>query len=153
MKRVIRAALNNIEPSVNFKHRVIDLVSMLPQEQHENALAILLGATEDIYLGEVKCESGKQPTDTNYKTIDFNHLTQEYTVQYQVRKEVLICHDFTSEELEAFKLKALELSENEIKNLLPEKGSNHSWAKTNEWETKTKLVPKYQWEKHYKEII
>lgn len=153
MKKYIRASINNINLTSNFQSRVIELISMLPEEQHENALAILLGATEEIFLGEVKVEKSKQPTDTNYQTIDFNHLTLMFTVEYRERDEIHISHDFTPEEWQSFKEDCLNLTKKEILNRAENKGKSYGWVKTNDWIIKTKLISQSDWEKHYKEVI
>lgn len=152
MNRLLRATIEN-QNTFNKKY-LVKLISLLPVEIQQNAVEILICGTEEIYLGEIKCEKHKTPDDTNYVTIDFNPLTKEYTVEYSEREEVYVNHNFKSEEIHLMKTECLNMTKAEILDKFHStNGKDYSYVKTNNWIKKDKIVSQKDWETKYKEII
>lgn len=152
MNRLLKATIEN-QNTFN-KNYLIKLISLLPIEMQQNAVEILICGTEEIYLGEVKCEKLKTPIDTNYVTVDYNPLTKEYTVEYSEREEIYINHNFKSEEIHLMKTECLNMTKDEIINKFnSSNGKDYSYVKSNSWIKKEKIVSQKDWETKYKEII
>lgn len=152
MNRLLRATIEN-QNTFN-KNYLVKLISLLPIEIQQNAVEILICGTEDVFLGEIKCEKHKTPDDTNYVTIDFNPLTKEYTVEYFEREEVYVHHNFKSEEIHLMKTECLNMTKAEILDKFHStNGKDYSYVKSNSWIKKDKIVSQKDWETKYKEII
>jgi len=151
MNRLLKSVLEN--QSIN-KENLVKLIELLPNHMQENAVEILVCGTEEIYLGEIKCEKHKTPDDTNYVTVDFNPLTKEYTLEYSEREEVYVNHNFKSEEIHLMKTECLNMTKAEVLDKFHStNGKDYSYVKTNNWIKKDKIVSQRDWETKYKEII
>lgn len=151
MNRLLKSVLEN---QFITKENLIKLIELLPIEIQQNAVEILICGTEDVFLGEIKCEKHKTPDDTNYVTIDFNPLTKEYTVEYSEREEVYVHHNFKSEEIHLMKTECLNMTKSEVlAKFNSTDGKDYSYVKTNSWIKKDKIVSQKDWETKYKEII
>jgi hypothetical protein len=156
MNRLLKSVLDNIikDKLIINKDNLVTLISLLPNHMQENAVEILVCGTEEIYLGEVKCEKFKTSDDTNYITVDFNPLTKEYTVEYSEREEVYLHHNFKSEEIHLMKTECLTMIKSEVlAKFNSTDGKDYSYVKTNSWIKKDKIVSQIDWETKYKEII
>lgn len=152
MDRLLKATIEN-QNTFN-KHNLVTLISLLPIEIQQNAVEILICGTEEIYLGDVKCEKHKTPVDTNYVTVDFNPLTKEYTVEYSEREEIYVNHNFKSEEIHLMKTECLNMTKAEILDKFHFiNGKDYSYVKSNSWIKKDKIVSQKDWETKYTEII
>jgi len=152
MNRLLRATIEN-QNTFNKKY-LVKLISFLPIEIQQTAVEILICGTEEIYLGEIKREKLKTPTDTNYVTVDYNPLTKEYTVEYSEKEEICINHNFKSEEIHLMKTECLNMTKNEIIDKFnSSNGKDYSYVKSNSWIKKEKIVSQKDWETKYKEII
>lgn len=151
MNRLLKSVLDSI---IINKDNLVTLISLLPNHMQENAVEILVCGTEEIYLGEIKCEKHKTPDDTNYITVDFNPLTKEYTVEYSEREEIYLHHNFKSEEIHLMKTECLTMTKSEVlAKFNSTNGKDYSYVKTNSWIKKDKIVSQKDWETNYKEII
>jgi len=151
MNRLLKSVLEN--QSIN-KENLVKLIELLPNHMQENAVEILVCGTEEIYLGEIKCEKHKTPDDTNYVTVDFNPLTKEYTLEYSEREEVYVNHNFKSEEIHLMKTECLNMTKAEVLDKFHStNGKDYSYVKYNSWIKKDKIVSQRDWETKYKEII
>jgi len=151
MNRLLKSVLEN--QSIN-KDNLVKLIELLPNHMQENAVEILVCGTEEIYLGEIKCEKHKTPDDTNYVTVDFNPLTKEYTLEYSEREEVYVNHNFKSEEIHLMKTECLNMTKAEVLDKFHStNGKDYSYVKYNSWIKKDKIVSQRDWETKYKEII
>jgi hypothetical protein len=151
MNRLLKSVLEN--QSIN-KDNLVKLIELLPNHMQENAVEILVCGTEEIYLGEIKCEKHKTPDDTNYVTVDFNPLTKEYTVEYSEREEIYVNHNFKSEEIHLMKTECLNMTKAEVLDKFHStNGKDYSYVKYNSWIKKDKIVSQRDWETKYKEII
>jgi hypothetical protein len=151
MNRLLKSVLEN--QSIN-KDNLVKLIELLPNHMQENAVEILVCGTEDVFLGEIKCEKHKTPDDTNYISVDFNPLTKEYTVEYSEREEVYVNHNFKSEEIHLMKTECLNMTKAEVLDKFHStNGKDYSYVKYNSWIKKDKIVSQKDWETKYKEII